>query len=163
MLYVRASHEMENSKMRKLAFGVFAALALAGCQTVEVKPVAVSVEIGADPDTITNEVLASRAPYGYIVKTQTQNQLILERAANQQGDTMVQVLYGSRFNGVPAFRMTLTYVGKNPTTVYAAGALITNPNSGFEQASITFGPEHKFVQNIISDLEAIKARHPVKK
>ena len=148
--------------MRNFVIAATISLALAGCQTVDVKPIASSIQIGADPNTITNELLALRAPYGYVVKTQTQNQLVIERAANQQSDTLVQVMYGSRFNGVPAFRVTLTYVGNGPTTVYAAAALITNPNSGYENVSMTFNGEHIFMKNLMDDLQQVKARHPVK-
>lgn len=69
---------------------------------------------------------------GYIIVRDTQFQLIMDRPIT--GNLGASLVFGSNFNSTPNARVNLTFTGDSPTTVRTNLQVITNPNSGFEQA-----------------------------
>jgi hypothetical protein len=68
---------------------------------------------------------------GFQIVRDSDLQLVMDRPANDS--FTAQLLFGSRWNGVPNSRMSLTFLGDNPTQVNAQLAIVTNPGSGFER------------------------------
>lgn len=120
---------------RMLVHGGLLALAgagLGGCQSTSAAPLAPQdYQVAASRSRAKEAVITTFLPRGFSIVRDSDYLLVLDRPASD--NFAAQFLYGSRFNGTPNARVTMTFVGDNPTTVMTRIALVTNPNSGFEQ------------------------------
>lgn len=109
-------------------------LALTGCQATPVASTQpVDFMFPTDKHHAKEAIIATFLQAQYQIVRDSDFQLVLDRPA--QDSFAAQLLFGSRFNGVPNARVMLTFLGDNPTTVNARMMVVTNPGSGFEQTT----------------------------
>ncbi|RWL80669.1 MAG: hypothetical protein EOR67_30975 [Mesorhizobium sp.] len=70
---------------------------------------------------------------GFQIVRDSDLQLVMDRPAKDNFGA--QLVFGSQWNVVPNSRLSLTFLGNNPTQVNAQLAIVTNPGSGFEQVT----------------------------
>lgn len=73
------------------------------------------------------------------------------------------LLFGSRYDGIPEARTTVTAVADGSgTRAYASGEIVTNPGSGFERTSELTGAAGSELQKNLEDLagDFSPVRHP---
>ncbi|WP_420406940.1 hypothetical protein [Hoeflea sp.] len=129
-----------------------AVLALGACQAVPpAPPLAVTYE--ATNEATKNALVTAFSSAGYQIRRDSQFQLVFDKPNTTFAATM---LYGSNFNGVPNSRVTLTITNSQPTRVNVAIAIVTNPGSGFENAS-DFSQNPEAQAAVSSHLERARA------
>ncbi|RWM26883.1 hypothetical protein [Mesorhizobium sp.] len=70
---------------------------------------------------------------GFQIVRDSDLQLVMDRPAKDNFGA--QLVFGSQWNVVPNSRISMTFLGDNPTQVNAQLAIVTNPGSGFEQVT----------------------------
>lgn len=107
-------------------------LIVTACQTTPSGPLAPNDFTFNAPRAKTKEaIVAAFLPRNYQIVRDSDLQLVMDRPVNDNFGA--QLLFGSKFNGVPNARVMLTFLGDNPTSVNARLFIVTNPGSGFEQ------------------------------
>lgn len=108
------------------------ALLLCGCQTAPTGPLAPNnFTFNASRQTTKESIVSVYLGRGFQIVRDSDLQLVMDRPAND--NFTAQLLFGSQWNGVPNARMSLTFLGDNPTQVNAQLSIVTNPGSGFER------------------------------
>ncbi len=89
-------------------------------------------------------VAALMVSRGYQIQRDTD--FVMDFATNTQ-NFMATLLLSSRYDGRVETRVSVTFIGDNPTQVTWRAALVTNPGSAFERPTdITNNPEGDNVQ-----------------
>lgn len=71
---------------------------------------------------------------GMTIRLINEYQLVVGQRADN--DTMAKLLYGSKYDTVPEYRLSFTFVEEQRgVKVYSRAAIVTNPGSGFERVN----------------------------
>lgn len=119
--------------MKAKIFALAAALMVAGCQTVPRVTEPLSFVFPADKQTTKEAIAATFLQNGYQIQRESDLQLVMDRPAKDS--FAAQLIFGSEFNIVPDARVLMTILGDKPTVVTTNLQIVTNPGSGFEQAT----------------------------
>jgi hypothetical protein len=107
---------------------------LAGCQAAPSGPMAPNnFAFNAGRQTTKEAIVSVYLGRGFQIIRDSDLQLVMDRPANDNFGA--QLLFGSQWNSVPNARLSLTFLGDNPTQVTAQLAIVTNPGSGFERVT----------------------------
>lgn len=81
-------------------------------------------------------VVAAGAAHGYRVSRSEDYVLMMEKPAYGFANSYA---FGSAFNGTPNQRLSVTFVGSNPTRATASYGMVGNPGSAYErETDLTF-------------------------
>jgi hypothetical protein len=122
--------------MRNLVVAAICAVTLAGCQqTTAQAPTTASgkpeVTIKASTASIKANLLSMAMDRRFNVTKDTEYLLQIEKPTD---NVAAAVLFGSKYDGVPAERIVFTFAPIGDTVrVVASAMLVTNPGSAFEQ------------------------------
>lgn len=140
----------------KSAVAIAAVCLLCGCQTAAQAPSTASgkpeVTIKASAAAIKARLLSLALDKRFNVTKDTEYLLQIEKPSDNLG---AAILFGSRYDAVPAERVVFTFAPLGDSVrVVAASMIVTNPGSGFEQITpINAGPA---IQSNQTALEQIK-------
>lgn len=130
-------------------------VAVASCGTPDTSPLPPNRFVFAENNKVTKDKLVSAfTSVGYQIKKDSDYQLMFDKPATNFG---AQLLFGSDFNRTPDARVTLTIIGSRPTTVASSVAIVTNPGSGFEQAT-SLDSNRDVRQTIATRMESLGGR-----
>ncbi|WP_131803292.1 hypothetical protein [Mesorhizobium sp. LCM 4576] len=109
-------------------------LIVAGCQTAPTGPMpSNNFTFNAGRQTTKEAIVSAYLGRGFQIVRDSDLQLVMDRPAKDNFGA--QLVFGSQWNVVPNSRLSLTFLGDNPTQVNAQLAIVTNPGSGFEQVT----------------------------
>lgn len=114
------------------------------------------VQTNATPEAFTAELLNVRTARGYFIKNQTANMLVIEKPADGPEDAAARFWLGSRWDGIPNYRLTYQFAGTGPMTVHVDAKVVTNPGTGFERPLDLNG--HPSVNLIVREMQDIAAK-----
>lgn len=118
----------------KIAAAAVAMLAIAGCQSTPAGPLAPnSFTFNTSKQEAKEAIVAVYMGRGFLIVRDSDLQLVMDRPASDNFGA--QLLFGSQWNGVPNARLTMTFLGDNPTQVTVNQSIVTNPGSGFERVT----------------------------
>ncbi|WP_143749113.1 hypothetical protein [Mesorhizobium sp. WSM3868] len=121
-----------------MSFRTVSALAaivlIAGCQTAPTGPVPPNnFTFNAGKQATKEAVVSAYLGRGFQIVRDSDLQLVMDGPAKDNFGA--QLVFGSQWNVVPNSRISMTFLGDNPTQVNAQLAIVTNPGSGFEQVT----------------------------
>ncbi|WP_240233418.1 hypothetical protein [Devosia lacusdianchii] len=125
---------------------VMTAAMLSACSTTSGPRLAPErqLTIAAPKMKVKEAVAALMVSRGYQIQRDTD--FVMDFATNTQ-NFMATLLLSSRYDGRVETRVSVTFIGDNPTQVTWRAALVTNPGSAFERPTdITNNPEGDNVQ-----------------
>lgn len=141
--------------MRQLAVVVMG-VALLGCAT---PPPVLSTPSG-NPEVViqgvtrkqvVDKIVDAMSARGLTLRTVSDHQVV---AGGRAEDFAARFFHGSRYDGVPEYRVTFTMVEQAPgVKVYSRAAIVTNPGSGFERVNDMTQPQGKNIQDMLLKLK----------
>jgi len=116
---------------------LLAAILLAGCETVQPPATASGkpeVTINAPIAKIKSILISNAVNAGFSISKDSEYLLQFDKPSN---NFAAQLLLGSKYDGVPNERYQITFAQMGDSVrVVAAGMIVTNPGSGFEQITV---------------------------
>lgn len=144
-----------NRRIFLLAGAALVAAAVAGCSTTSGPRLAPErqLSINAPKAKVKEAVAALFVSRGYQIQRDTD--FVMDFATNTN-NFMATMLLSSNYDSRVETRISVTFIGDNPTQVSWRAALITNPGSAFERPTdITNNPDG---DNVQTQLQALKTQ-----
>lgn len=142
--------------MRKLI--LLALIALVGCaapkqhlNTASGNP-EVIIE-GATRKQVADRIVDRLTGKGLTIRQVTEYKIVAGQKADQ--DFAARLLYGSRYDGVPEYRLTYTLIDQpQGVKVYARVEIVTNPGSSFERVNDMTNAQKHNLQDMLGKLRS---------